>query len=184
MVNKIINNNNGSTGVMLVLIPFIITILLFMVSLPIDTATDDKMITIGGMWLDIPEDYENMTWSERAEYTNISHGGNWTEDIEWRAPYWWEWATLPLAGIGGIHYLADTWGNSLITWPDGTQVRQDDLEKYIEGRAFDTDWKGIVESIVTINPPILSYLGIYGAVFRIILVIAVAIGLVEILWIG
>lgn len=179
-------NDNGFNGTIMIFAPFFISIILVITFLPVETVENNSIMTVGNVWVDIPENYANMTWDERLSYVNDSHGGPYTEDIFWRDPYWWEYGIMVFTlGIGGIGvYLSDTLGNSMITWPDGTQVRQDDLEKYIQGHAYDIDWLNVVESIVTIDPPALRYIGPVGVLVRVLLIISVAIGLVEILWIG
>lgn len=42
----------------------------------------------------------------------------------------------------------------------------------------------VVKCMLTIDPPSLKVLGVYGMIIRIILISMICIGLVDILWIG
>lgn len=165
-LKKIRSNTLASgTGVMLVLVPFVISVFLTGVFVPTGDGAD-----IGGLSLFVPENYQNMSESERADFLAELHGGYPNKD--WRPELRW-WYFIP-AGFGIVHYV----------YPDGTDMSSSEYHKYIEGDADKPDYWQVASNMITINPPALHSIGVYGGLVRIIMIASVCIGLVDLLWFG
>jgi hypothetical protein len=159
-----VNQYAAGFGVLAVLVPVIITVVLTGASY----AVDNKTTTVGSLAIFVPENYQNMTMSERINYLNVQHGG----EPELQAEKTWF-----------LFGLDNPFRNDRI-YPDGSVITQAQYDKYVEGQALNVDYWEVTMSCLTINPPILTTIGDWGIFIRVILIVSVAIGLVELLWIG
>lgn len=164
---QIINDKEGSVGgSIFILLPFIICVMLVAVSIPIES--ENAQGNIEGLDIYIPENYEDMTKQERINYLAQQHGGMPTEKR-----IWWEWG-----------WDLDFFYEDYMIFPDHTKWSEEKYDKWINGQAKDVDVLGVAFNILTLNPPILEHLNEWGMLIRIILIASVAIGMLDLLWIG
>lgn len=156
------NNYASGFGALLILIPFIISIILNLVFVPMGTETQNFGI------LYKPEGYEDMTPLEREAWLTWTFGGIPEYNYLWRLKLSWP-------DFAGAWYYC---------YPDGTNIPTQQWENFVNNEGDFIDSLDIVTNIIGINPPALTYLGLFGEIIRIILIVCVAIGLVEIIWIG
>ena len=157
--------DDNASGVFFILIPFIITIILSAVFIPMGDS-----LQVGVNIVVTPQGYEDMTTLERTLYLYDQFGGNPVYNYHWRLSLSWpDWA-----------------GDWYYDFPDGTSMNKEDYENFLSGEysVDDADLKDVIMSVLTINPPVLDYLGIYGTLIRLILIVSVVIGIIEIIWIG
>jgi len=163
-IRNLYNDNCGSTGVMLILVPFIVVMLLSVVYLPMGGGEEipfDLVVT--------PDGYDEMSEGERAEYLAELHGQcvkNW----HWRFELSWP----------------DFAGNWYMDFEDGFSMKFDKYNDFLSGDyVIDMgDVSSIITGILTLNPVCLGDIGIYGIFVRLILIFSVIVGIVELLWIG
>jgi len=164
MVKNLKKNKFASgAGGLLLLIPFIISLLLTMAYQPMGETTG-----INNILLTQPEHYEEMTQIEREKHLENLFGGHPEKEFHW----------------GFKLSFPDFAGRWYIVYPDGTEIELDDWEKFIEGYGVEPDYYNVVMSIIAIDPPILATIGIWGAIIRVLLIVSVCIGLVDLVWIG
>lgn len=166
------NDNFAFTGGMLVLIPLVISIILSVVFIPLDVPSDlNSPVTLGDMFINVPVNYDNMTVSQREAYLADTYGGNYTEEFRFDLGFRLSVGSNPF----GVYWYV---------FPDGTEFTVDQYRRFIFGDATEVDYLSVVYSIATVDPPALKHLGVYGEFIRIVMIVSVAIGLTEILWIG
>lgn len=166
------NDNFAFTGSMLILVPLIVSILLSVAFVSLDVPSDlNSPVTLGDMFINVPINYSNMTVSQREAYLVDTYGGNYTSEFRFE---------LGLRLSAGSNPLGVYW----YVFPDGTELTADQYRRFINGDATEVDYLSVVYSIATIDPPALKHLGVYGEFIRVIMIVSVAIGLTEILWIG
>ncbi|HEY0090425.1 MAG TPA: hypothetical protein VGB37_16365 [Candidatus Lokiarchaeia archaeon] len=161
-LKKIKNDINGF-GSILILAPFIISIVLTIVFLPLGV--------VGSQYYGIlpqPDNYKELSNIEREAYLTWQFNG--VPQYEWK---WGFKASFP-----------DFAGRWYYVYPDGTEIEETQWENYIEGQGTDPDYTEVAINMLSINPSCFSYLGIVGVFVRISLIGCIAIGLVELLWIG
>lgn len=158
-----LDDTASATGATLLLVPFIITVLLTAVFVPIQ---GEEMV--GGLGLFTPESYSEMSYWDRVSYLSEVHGGAPRDEWEW------DLASLPALGTWYVYY------------PDGTKIRQDQWHSYVEGTFNNSavNYYQVAMSMITLNPPALSHIGVAGYLVRIIMIASVCIGLVDLVWIG
>lgn len=158
------NKIASGSGVFLILVPFVISILLTAVFIPLGETG-----ALGAFGLYLPESYENMTEQQRDNWLIETYGGEpykeWRPDLQF-------WLIFP--------YL----GQWYFVFPDGTEMTQEQYEKFKTGEAGQPDYVQIVKQTITIDPPALKRIGVFGVVIRIVLLASICIGLVDILWFG
>lgn len=165
MAFRKLSRNDDANGVYLVLVPFVITILLTVVFIPMGGTAQ-----IGAGIVMTPEGYGNMTTYDNKQYLADQFGGSPTYEWRWSLKLSWpDWA-------GRWYYV----------FPDGTAMEKDKYESFLDGTYSidDDDLYDLVMSILTIDPPALKEIGIYGTMIRVVLIVSVVIGLVELIWIG
>lgn len=149
-------------GAVLILIPFIISVILTFVAYSLGDVN-----AVGTISIYTPEHYNDMSAFEREQWLWDAHGGEpeqiWKTEITWSINFFGQWYRV---------------------FPDGYEMTSGHYDKFVNGDASETDYYQIVVAILTLNPPLLVQLGIAGMLIRIILIVAVAIGLVELIWIG
>lgn len=159
------NKFGTSNGVMLIFIPFFITILLTVVYIPIDApmgAEDLVMYT--------PDHYRDMSPQERDNWLLDTHG-NWTLELR-------TWMGIP-------HTILTDWaGTWWLVFDDGFEMKQSDWQKWRLGQDIDPDYVALTLSVLTIDPLALRELDVYGGIIRIVMIVSVCIGLVDIIWFG
>lgn len=184
------DNKAVSSGAMLVLIPFIIAVLLSAVFIPLaPTDSVDTGMSFGGIFFVLPQDYDSMNYSQRSAWLNFTHGGGYTVDYDKGRSDFYENNPLNLIFdtvtiIPGALALYDSWTNPNFIYPDDYVLDQNAHDKFCRGDASGVDYAKVTESILTLNPPALEHIDPYGGVVRAIMIVSVAVGLVELLWIG
>lgn len=161
-LRKFRNNKNGS-GTLLIIIPFIISIILTAVFVPLGERNDFKDLSFY-----LPENYQNMSVLDRTEWFVEQHGGQPIEFIKW-----WEFG-----------FDSDPILERYYRFPDGFEISVEDFLEYKLGNVGSPDFVEVALSVLTLNPYGLDYLGNYGMLIRIILIFVLCIGLVDILWFG
>ena len=155
------NNNAQAGGTLLILMPFVVSILLCAVFVPMGEAS-----TVKSFGLFVPEGYEEMTEAERDNWIIETYGGEPVKE--------WRW------GLGALPSLGEWW----LIFPDGTEIKYNDYVKFRDGNALEPDYVQIVGQMITINPPALEQLGLIGVLIRVVLIASICIGLVDLLWLG
>lgn len=156
------DNDVASFGVMAIIVPMIIVVVLTGVSAGMGESTDGTFDSS----LNVPLTYDNMTKVQRAEYLSSLHGGIPVEN----------WG---LNGYGlEMPWLTDR------TYPDGTVITNNAYNRFVNGEADNVDYMNLVLSCFTVNPPLLEDLGFAGILIRIILILSIALGLLDLIWIG
>jgi len=159
-----LRDDDVGSGVYLVLVPFIIVVLLTVVFMPMGSSSD-----VGFNILVTPDDYHNMSSSQRAQYLYDLHGAN---EKVWIFRFALSWP--------------DFAGNWYRVFDDGFKMTNDKYNDWLDG-SYTIDMNDIasmVTSILTLDPPALHQLGIYGTILRLVMIFSVVIGIVELLWIG
>ena len=158
------DNIASGFGIIAILIPFMISIILTGVSYGLGNTTE----TLSGMELYIPTSYKNMTATERIDFLSDLHGGTAVKvNIGWDLGNIWTW-----------------WQAYEYRFPDGFKMTDDQYLKFVYGDATQVNYMEMALDCLTINPPMLSYIGVWGMLFRIVLIMSIALGLLELIWIG
>lgn len=161
MLRKFDNDADGA-GAVLILIAFMISIVLTFVAYTLGDVN-----AVGTISIYTPEHYDDMSAFEREQWLWEAHGGEpehvWKTEITWSINFFGQWYRI---------------------FPDGYELTDGQYDKFVNGDASETDYYQIVVAILTLNPPLLESIGIAGLLIRIILIVMVAIGLVELIWIG
>lgn len=157
-----LNDFASGFGVLALLIPFVISTVLTFTAFSLG---DEN--ALGSISLYTPENYDNMNRVEREAWMHNNHGG--VSVREWRTELTWK-----------INFFGQWW----YVWPDGFELTEDQYERFLSGNGDQTDYVEIAKAVLFLNPPLLSAIGVAGVLIRIILIVCVAVGLVELLWIG
>jgi hypothetical protein len=148
---------------MLILIPFIITIVFVAISVSAGDFTDAENLN-----LYVPDNYHNMTVQERIDWLDAQHGGGHTRELVLEFSWFHSWN--PFNWLWHYEY----------TFTDGTKMDDNQYNRFINGNGDDPDYLAVTLSILSINPPALEQIGIWGLMFRIILIVAVCIGIANV----
>lgn len=187
----------GAGGGFLILLPFIITLILTMVFLPLGvvdeydyTFFEEKDILYEEeTYTDLYDgkNYSVMTVYDRVDYLNSLMGGNYTK--VWVSDFdipivTWIWPFSLLKEIGHFEYR----------FPKGT-LHEDEYRDFINGEYYNIskdvsdqreqkvgNYYDILMNMVTLNPPALAYLGSYGEIIRYLMVASIIIGLIDLFW--
>lgn len=153
------------TGVMLIVVPFIVSALLAVTFVPM--GNDVGLSQLG---LYNPENFDDMTPQQRDNWLVDTHG-NWRLELR-------TWMGIP-------HTILTDWaGTWWLIFDDGFEMKQSDWKIWREGGSIDISYVDVTMSILSLNPPALGYVGDYGAIVRIVMIFSLCIGLVDILWFG
>jgi hypothetical protein len=157
------NNNASGFGTLLIVFPFIVSIVLTAVYIPMGITAG-----MGTVVIQEPDNYDNMTTMQREYQLALQFGGYPTHE--------WRW---------GLKMSFPDWaGRWYYVYPDGTALTDAEYNRYLEGQGSEPDYYGVVMSMLSLNPPALERIGIFGLLIRILLIASICIGLVEIVWIG
>lgn len=113
---------------------------------------------------DLPAGYNIMSKQQRSDWLQDQHDG-----YKKRSVFIW--------GDNGV------WGFGHV-YNDGYVISQNDWQIFIDGEGDNINLGEVLLNFLTINIPMLEYLGFAGLCVRLILISCIVIGLVDILWIG
>lgn len=163
-LRKLTNQKIATLGILAILIPFIITVLLTTTGVFLGY----NEVASFSEYIPLPNDYQNMTEEGRREYFFDLHNVKDPLEIE----------------FGTRLRLGFPPWEGILTFPDGYVITQENWLKYLHGEEITVDYVEMTLNVLSMNPPLLTYLGIVGFYIRVILLMSVAIGLVDLLWFG
>jgi hypothetical protein len=159
-----LNDYGSGYGVLAILIPFGISTILVAVSYAaLGTPINETYKGVG--IVDVPVNYYNMSEQDRADYLADLHGGQPTK--VW-GTNWGGW-TLPIF--------------TAYKYPDGTIIQEADYKDFIKNKT-NVDYTAVVLNVLSVNPPLLDDLKAYGYLIRVVMILSICLGLLELIWIG
>lgn len=185
LLRRLIKDRNATGfGTLCILVPFLFSIVLTVVFMPMGVTNSSSSLPFSGSNLNNPilynDTYMNWSYAERKDW--LLYSGDFADGFK-------EMKAEPIFDFFNIihRFVPWTiWVRAVYLFNDSTVLTLDEVDQYCNGviPTQEIDYMDLVAGIVALDPPALKYLEEYGYIIRIILVVTVAIGLVEILWIG
>lgn len=166
------NRRNSAEGYVLPLI-LLIMFISIMTILEYSIYSGEGTENIGGSdAIVFDSGYANMTYSQRCDRLNQSHGGAYYMDFRYeRIPF----INLEFLELFGGNFDFDEWisaGTWYHVFPDGVAIKHSDYLRLVNGEVNPEDINvlDVIGNALTLNFHIFSILGIVGIVIRIFLI--------------